>query len=68
MNASNNILYLRYVTNGINSYSLGKVALSNYNQVSFYTTSNLAEHYILYPLLMQVINHKLIVLIILACI
>ena len=68
MNASNNILYFRYVTNGINSYSVGKVALSHYNQVSFYTTSNLTQHYVLYPLLMGLIKHKVIVLIILACI
>jgi hypothetical protein len=47
-----------------NTYSASKLVLQHYNQVVPY--SNVVHNYVLYPLLLEVIKHKMIVLVILA--
>lgn len=61
-NSSNNLLYSKYVTNMLKSnyYTSYMLTINNCSQ------SNMLQNYVLYPVLMSVIHHKVAVLIILA--
>jgi hypothetical protein len=48
----------------MNAFSVTKIALENYTQITLY--SNVVSNKVLFPLLIEVIKHKAIVLVILA--
>jgi hypothetical protein len=58
------IFYPNYFTGVLNSYSITKHTLEHYEIIAPYT--NIATNYVLYPLLMEIVKHKVAVLVILA--
>lgn len=60
------LLTNKYLSATINSYNLSRFILQNYSQVTMYNQSSLLNQYVLYPVLINLIEHKAIVLIILA--
>jgi hypothetical protein len=60
------LLFNSWFSRLLNSYSISKYFIEKYNTIMFYTNENLIEYYVVYPLLMNVINDKTIVFIILA--
>ncbi len=66
MKGSSKIMYNRYLSSVLNGYQLTKVILEQYGHVSVLSQANLIQQYVLYPVLMGAINHKVAVLLILA--
>jgi hypothetical protein len=56
--------YLHDIYSSLNAYSFTANILSRYLQVSAY--SNIVNNVVLYPILMNIIHHKIIVLVILS--
>lgn len=66
MRGCNTVLYNRYISTMLNSYHVTNIMLEQYGQISVLSQANLVQHYVLYPVLMGVLNHKMAVLLILA--
>lgn len=65
-NGANTLLYQKYISPSLNGFNLAKFMLEKYGQITLYSKANLLNNYVLYPVLMEVIKHKVIVLVILA--
>lgn len=61
-----NILTNQYLSVVMNSYNLSRFMLQNYSQVQMYSQSSAIQNYVLYPVLIEIVKHKAVVLIILA--
>jgi hypothetical protein len=66
MVGSSKLLYNRYVSTMLNSYHATNILLEQYGQITVLSQANLIQHYVLYPVLMGLIKHKVAVIIILA--
>ena len=58
----NTLVYPNYITNCMNAYNVTRLMLSEYSKNMMYF--NAIQNYILFPVLMEVLHHKAIVLII----
>jgi len=66
-NILNTFVYSRYLTTAMNTFSMTRLYLAHYRQIVLYSSlNNLVTSEILYPLLMGVLQHKVIVLVILS--
>lgn len=63
---SSTILYNRYVSTMLNSYQVTNIMLEQNGQISVLSQANLIQQYVLFPVLMGLVKHKVAVLIILA--
>jgi hypothetical protein len=66
MIGSSKLLYSRYVSTMLNSYQTTNILLEQYGHITVLSQANLIQQYVLYPVLMSLIKHKVAVIVILA--
>ena len=66
MKGSSKLLYSRYVSTMLNSNQATNILLEQYGHITVLSQANLIQQYLLYPVLMGLIKHKVTVLVILA--